>query len=219
MNRDYARALALFDRIELLELSAENHETVLYYKILASLKLPDLKAGIELIDTFMAKFPESEFLPELLYSKADVMMKLGEKDSSIALFMRLLDSAKNESDASKQQRTFWHQQAGNRLANRFYAEGDYSVALRIYQGMVELSEQASWRIPVIYQIALCFEKMAMHKRAQESYLFIEQKMKLLDADTLSPALRQIKENAAWRLKVIQWRIDAEEQAANLISQS
>jgi tetratricopeptide (TPR) repeat protein len=219
MNRDYARALALFDRIELLELSAENHETVLYYKILATLKLPELKAGIELIDTFIEEFPESEFLPELLYSKADVMMKLGEKDSSIALFMRLLDSAKNESDASERQRTFWHQQAGNRLANRFYAEGDYSVALRIYQGMVELSEQSSWRIPVIYQIALCFEKMAMHKRAQESYLFIEQKMKPLDVDTLSPALRQIKENTAWRLKVIQWRIDAEEQAASLISQS
>lgn len=219
MNRDYARALALFDRIELLELSAENRETVLYYKILATLKLPELKAGIELIDTFMEEFPESEFLPELLYSKADVMMKLGEKDSSIALFMRLLDSAKNESDASERQRTFWHQQAGNRLANRFYAEGDYSVALRIYQGMVELSEQPSWRIPVIYQIALCFEKMAMHKRAQESYLFIEQKMKPLDADALSPALRQIKENTAWRLKVIQWRIDAEEQAASLISQS
>ena len=43
-------------------------------------------------------------------------------------------------------------------------------------------------------------------------------MKPLDADTLSPALRQIKENTAWRLKVIQWRIDAEEQAASLISQ-
>ena len=200
MNRDYARALALFDRIELLELSAENHETVLYYKILATLKLPELKAGIELIDTFMEEFPESEFLPELLYSKADVMMKLGEKDSSIALFMRLLDSAKNESDASERQRTFWHQQAGNRLANRFYAEGDYSVALRIYQGMVELSEQPSWRIPVIYQIALCFEKMAMHKRAQESYLFIEQKMKPLDADTLSPALRQIERKCSLALE-------------------
>lgn len=219
INRDYARALALFDRIELLELSAENHETVLYYKILATLKLPELKAGLELIDTFMKKFPESEFLPELLYSKADVMMKLGEKDTSIALFMRLLDSAQNESDASERQRTFWHQQAGNRLANRFYAEGDYSVALRIYQGMVELNELPSWRIPVIYQIALCFEKMAMHERAQESYLFIEQKMKLLDADSLSPALRQIKENAAWRLKLIQWRIDAEEQATSLLSSS
>ena len=218
MNRDYARALALFDRIELLELSAENHETVLYYKILATLKIPELKAGIELIDVFMKKFPESEFLPELLFSKADVLMKLGEKDTSIALFMRLLDSAKNESDANERQRTFWHQQAGNRLANRFYAEGDYSVALRIYQGMVELSELPSWRMPVIYQIALCFEKMAMHERAQESYLFIEQNMKSLDADTLSPGLRQIKENAAWRLKVIQWRIDAEKQATSLLNQ-
>ena len=54
-------------------------------------------------------------------------MKLGEKDGS-SLFMRLLDSAKSESDASERQRTFWHQQAGNRLANRFYAEGYYSVA-------------------------------------------------------------------------------------------
>ena len=58
--------------------------------------------------------------------------------------------------------------------------------------MVELSEQPSWRIPVIYQIALCFEKMAMHKRAQESYLFIEQKMKPLDAGTFHPHCAKLK---------------------------
>ena len=135
-------------------MSAENHETVLYYKILATLKLPELKAGIELIDTFLEEFPESEFLPELLYSKADVMMKLGEKDSStpyLCACWTLLKMSRMPVSGSVH---FGTNKPGIASANRFYAEGDYSVALRIYQGMVELSEQPSWRIPVLSDCAV-----------------------------------------------------------------
>jgi len=209
--------LALFDRIELLDLSREDYETVFYYKVLATIKAAQPMAGVQLIDKFLVAFAASEFVPELLYMKADVLMKAGEMDAGIAIFMRLLESSVEETSASALSRIFWHQQAGNRLANRFYAEGDYVVALRIYQGMVELSELASWRMPVVYQIALCFEKLKMPERAKQSYLYISQNLEKIDASALTPALRQLGENVSWRLKVIDWRNETEQQAAQLVN--
>jgi len=217
LNRDYERALSLFDRIELLELSPGDHETVVYYKILSTLKTSRPKAGLLLMDEFLGTFPESEFVPELLYMKADVLMDLGEVDASIAVFMSLLESTGGEQSAGASSRVFWHQQAGNRLANRFYTEGDYLVALRIYQGMVELSELPSWRMPVVYQIALCFEKLKMPERAKESYLFMQQNLKKIESAAISPALRQLQENVTWRLKVMDWRQETEQQASGLIN--
>lgn len=217
LNHDYARALALFDRIELLELSREDYETVFYYKVLTTFKAAQPRAGVQLIDKFLGAFPASEFVAELLYMKADVLMAAGEMDAGIAIFMRLLESSVEETSASALSRAFWHQQAGNRLANRFYAEGDYMVALRIYQGMVELSELASWRMPVVYQIALCFEKLKMPERAKQSYLYISQNLSKIDATVLSPALRQLGENVSWRLKVIDWRNETEQQATQLVN--
>jgi tetratricopeptide (TPR) repeat protein len=217
LNRDYGLALALFDRIELLDLSREDYETVFYYKVLATIKAAQPVAGVQLIDKFLVAFAASEFVPELLYMKADVLMKAGEMDAGIAIFMRLLESSVEETSASALSRIFWHQQAGNRLANRFYAEGDYVVALRIYQGMVELSELASWRMPVVYQIALCFEKLKMPERAKQSYLYISQNLEKIDASALTPALRQLGENVSWRLKVIDWRNETEQQAAQLVN--
>jgi tetratricopeptide (TPR) repeat protein len=217
MEENYELAFSLFNRIELLELSEVDRETVMYYQVLSATKALRSESALTVIEDFIRQFPTSEFVPEIIYIKADVLMGLGQVAAGSAALMQLLDSVGDREDQGTSEWVFWRQQAGNRLANRFYAEGDYLVALRIYQGMVGLSESPSWRMPVVYQIGLCFEKLKMSDRAKESYAYLVQHLEKLDAARMTPALRQLSENVNWRMKLLDWRNDAEEQALDLLN--
>lgn len=214
---EFEQAFGAFNRIELLEMSDENHEIVMYYKVLASLKAAKPDVGRELIEAFLERFPFSEYSPELMYLRAEVLFGMGKVEEGSRQLLDLLDYVEGDEIFSSEW-VFWRQQAGNRLANRYYAEGDYLMALRIYQGVVSLNEAPSWRLPIIYQMSLCFEKLNMYDRAKESYTFLLEDLALITPEKMSPVLKQLKSSAEWRLKVLSWKEDTEADAASLLNQ-
>ena len=220
---DYKKAFEDFERIDMLQLSRENHEIILYYKILAALKSAQPIVGQSLIQSFQEKFPNSEFLPELSYLRAELLMAEGEVDAASDLLIGILENfealVSDENDLDPAEVLFWKQKAGNRLANRYYAAGDYTVALRIYQGLVGLSESPEWQLPVIYQMSLCFEKLGMYDRAKESLTYLIEDLEALGSEGQNRLLEQLKSNASWRLKVVDWKEKAELEAANLLNRS
>ena len=64
---------------------------------------------------------------------------------------------------------YWKKKTGNYLANKFFEEGDYHSSLRVYEAMREIDMSPDWRVPVLYQIALCQEKLGLYIQAVETY--------------------------------------------------
>jgi tetratricopeptide (TPR) repeat protein len=216
-NREYRKAFEAFDRISVLNLTPENREIILYYKVLTSLKAARPAVGKTLIESFLADFPSSEYAPELMYLRAELLENMGQVEAAKDQLVQLLTHFEKVDLTEAEEFIFWKQQAGNRLANSFYLRGDYAVALRIYQGLVGLNEAPEWRLPVIYQMSLCFEKLKMYERAIESYTFLLEDLQRIRDRDQNRLLRQLKENASWRLNVVQWKKTAEADAASLLN--
>lgn len=119
--------------------------------------------------------------------------------------MRLLEMVGPPEKDSSKRSLFWRQQAGNRLANRYYDDGNFILALRIYQGMAAIDSKPSWQLPVIYQIGLCFEKLSMNERAIESYMYINDQLEKHVDTTDFPSLANLGESASWRLELLSWK--------------
>jgi tetratricopeptide (TPR) repeat protein len=202
---DSERAYLLFDRIDLLELNPDDRKTVLYYKTVAALKAGKNTEGLRLVQRFVNDYPESEFLPEMLYLEAEVLYRLDRSRAAVESLLRLLETVGEPREDSSGDWSYWRKKTGNRLANRLYTDGDYLMALRLYQGMVGLKESAAWQLPIIYQIGLCFEKLNMLDRAEQSYAYLLDQVKGLPGEDRDRHLQELADNAGWRLDVLQWR--------------
>lgn len=215
---DYRKAFQAFDRIDVLELSRENREVVLYYEIVSAVKAGEISHGKKLLEEFFDKFPGSEYTRELTYIAAELAMIQGQPDDATELLVGILESFDPEAPLLDSERLFWTQQAGNRLANRFYVEGDYAVALRIYQGLLGLSDSKDWQLRIVYQMALCFEKLGFYDRAEESYTYLLEDLNQLSENDWNRSLRHLKESALWRSEVLQWRQSAKETSSSLLNE-
>jgi tetratricopeptide (TPR) repeat protein len=214
-QEDHDRAYMLFDRIDLLELDDADRETVLYYKALSSLKAGHEQQALELMNEFTEAFPRSELLAEILYLKAEVLSRMDRLQASEDQLINLLEAVGPPGQENRAQWNFWRKQAGNRLANKYYRNGDYRVAIRIYQGMVGLEDSPEWQIPIIYQIGLAFEKAGIFDRARESYTYIVQETEALQEPLPSENLQTIVRSARWRQDLMDWRIELDQRRAEL----
>ena len=68
---------------------------------------------------------------------------------------------------------FWKKKTGNYLANKFFETGEFFNAYRIYSALLPVDETPTWRVPLLYQVALCEEKLGNFVQATETYISIE----------------------------------------------
>jgi hypothetical protein len=148
----------------------------------------------EILRGYNTLFPESSYVPETHYLLALAYEHLNQDEESIAQLLSLLREADFNPDASveeeqlksdrdrdyakiQQLRTiwdFWKKKTGNYLANKFFEAGEYFNAYRIYSALRPIDDSPTWQVPLIYQIALCEEKLGNYVQASESYLEIEE---------------------------------------------
>ena len=69
---------------------------------------------------------------------------------------------------------FWKKKTGNYLANKFFEAGEFFNAYRIYTALIPIDETPTWRVPLLYQVALCEEKLGNFVQATETYIHIEE---------------------------------------------
>jgi len=147
----------------------------------------------EILRGYSTLFPNSSYVPETHYLLALAYEHLNQDEESIAQLLTLLREADFNPDATveeeqlkserdrdyakiEQLRTiwgFWKKKTGNYLANKFFEEGEYFNAYRIYSALRPIDDNPTWQVPLIYQIALCEEKLGNYVQASESYLEIE----------------------------------------------
>ena len=147
----------------------------------------------EILRGYSTLFPNSSYVPETHYLLALAYEHLNQDEESISQLLSLLREAdfnpnstieeeqlKSDRDRDyakiEQLRTiwaFWKKKTGNYLANKFFEAGEYFNAYRIYSALRPIDNSPNWQVPLIYQIALCEEKLGNYVQASESYLEIE----------------------------------------------
>jgi len=138
---------------------------------------------------FSKSFPSSQYVPEAHYLLALTYDKLDERKKAIIELLALLQGAPFRPEKIEQEARskpvkdldykelarmkglwiYWKKKTGNYLANKFFEEGDYHSSLRVYEAMRETDMSPDWRVPVLYQIALCQEKLGLYIQAVETY--------------------------------------------------
>jgi tetratricopeptide (TPR) repeat protein len=69
---------------------------------------------------------------------------------------------------------YWKKKTGNYLANKFFESGEFFNAYRIYTALIPVDTTPTWRVPLLYQVALCEEKLGNFVQATETYISIEE---------------------------------------------
>ena len=148
----------------------------------------------EILRGYSTLFPNSAYVPETHYLLALAYEHLNQNEESIAQLLSLLREADFNPEAAiedeqlKSDRDrdyakieqlksiwgFWKKKTGNYLANKFFEEGEYFNAYRIYTALRPIDNRPNWQVPLLYQIALCEEKLGNYVQASESYLEIEE---------------------------------------------
>lgn len=147
----------------------------------------------EILSGYGTLYPTSPYVPETHYLLALSYEQLNQSEESIAQLLSLLREAtfnpqlimqeeetKNVRDRDfdrinkmKSVWAFWKKKTGNYLANKFFETGEYFNAYRIYTALLPVDETPSWKVPLLYQVALCEEKLGNFVQATETYISIE----------------------------------------------
>jgi tetratricopeptide (TPR) repeat protein len=198
----YVEAAGLFERL-LTDGSDELNIVVIKTKLIRSLsKVPDktpevIRHAVDFLNTHAA----AEQQAEIRYLLAQAYKALGKKQESLRQLLLLLEAAEVSNDTKLKS---WKMLAGNEIGNQLFLEGDYINAITVYNGLLALDEAVSWKLPIHYQIGLCFERESQPDKAIKSYEDINALGQKTTAK-LEPSLQMVVDMARFRNDILSWR--------------
>ncbi len=208
---DFTEAAKFYTRLRLLDLAPSDRARA-HFKAAYSLRLKgDLENSISTLRAYIDQSPDDENVPEARYLLAVSLRELKRPEEAFAATLELLRTEQTRVARDPKRWAYWQRRTGNQLANDFFESGNTLNAQSIYQGLVDLSPEPTWRIPLTYQIGLCYERLGNTDRARASYQVI--------VDTLGatpPAeLAELARMAAWRINHLSWRDGMSQQVSRL----
>ena len=213
---DYEQANRFFSRLKLLDLAPEDRARAHFKSIYALVLAGEHEKAVTGFRAYLDQNPNDENVPEARYLLATSLRQLGRFNESLTVALELLRAEKKYVQSDPKRWTYWQRKTGNQLANQFYEQGDFGSALVIYQNLANLSPEPAWRLPVVYQIGLCSERLRMFDRARESYQTIVDNAKPSAGDgKVRQDLVDLFEMADWRLKHLVWEQATDHQLANI----
>jgi TolA-binding protein len=198
---DYIEANKFFTRLRLLDLAPADRARA-HFKAGFALRLQgELDKAVNTLRTFVEQWPDDENVPEARYLLAISLRELKRPQEAFASTLELLRTEKSRIAVDPKRWAYWQRRTGNHLANDFFESGDTLNARAIYAGLLELSPEPTWRLPITYQLALCYERLGMNDRAKSSYQAI------VDAGgaTPSPDFAELITMSKWRIEHLDWR--------------
>ncbi|HEY4300486.1 MAG TPA: tetratricopeptide repeat protein [Candidatus Didemnitutus sp.] len=213
---EYTEAGKFFGRLRLLDLAPADRARA-HFKCACALQLSgDLEGAVTTLRSYLDQWPADENGPEARYLLATTLRQLKRTDEAMAATLALLRHEQATSEADPKSWSYWQRRTGNQLANEFFQDGDTLNALAIYQGLAALTPETPWRLPVNYQMALCYERLRLTDRARQAYQGI------IDETTapktpLSPELAELNHMATWRLAHLNWNEQADRELTTLFA--
>lgn len=198
---DFAEAGKFFSRLRLLDLAPADRASA-HFKAAYSLHLQhENEAAVTNLRSYLEQWPDDENVPHARYLLAITLRSLNRQQEAFVATLELLQEERARGGADSKRWIYWQRRTGNQLANDFFEGGETLNAKAIYEGMVSLTTEPSWRLPLTYQIALCQERLGQADLARASYQSIVDSA----GTTPAPDIAEVARMAAWRITHLDWR--------------
>ena len=208
---DYAEANKFFSRLRMLDLAPTDRARA-HFKAAFALQLDgDFAGAVTSLRAFIDQWPDDENIPEARFLLATSLRRLNRPQEALTATLDLLRAERSRSQADAKRWAYWQRRTGNQLANEFFQNGDFHNALSIYSSLAALGTDLTWRLPVTYQVALCYERLGDLERACATYRAI-----VADAgEQPAPDLADVVRMAQSRLAHVDWRDAINRRVATL----
>lgn len=197
----FEEAAKFFARLRLLDLAPVDRARAHFKAAYAQHLQGNNEASVATLRAFIELSPDDENNPEARYLLAVGLRAVNRRQEALVVTLDLLRVEKTRLAADPKRWAYWQRRTGNQLANDFYESGDTLNAHAIYASLAELSIEPAWRLPILYQIGLCHERLGNIERARSTYQGI-----IDTAGTAAVAdAADLARLATWRLAQLEWR--------------
>jgi tetratricopeptide (TPR) repeat protein len=215
LSGEYVEARRFYERLNLLDLAPVDRARVGFQAVRCLVLVGEKKEAVAALRRFLEQHPQSAEAPEARYLLATELHALGRKNEALAATLELLRGESARHSAHSAAWALWQRRTGNQLANAFFKDGDFSSALQLYQTLLALDPTPAWQIPVLYQTALCYERLAQFERAHAAYSAV---VTAAAADTAAaPGLTELAAMARWRRDRLAWQSATDAKVALLLT--
>jgi TolA-binding protein len=202
---NFTEAAKFFDRLRLLDLAPEDRARAHFKSACALLKGGEAEKAAGMFSQFIDQWPKDTNVPEARYLLALTLRQLGRSEEALSITLALLRTEHDSADADPKNWAYWQRRTGNQLANDFFQNGDTLSAVAIYDGLTHLSDNLSWRLPIIYQMGLCYERLRQTERANQAYRDIVTAVTHpTGKEPVTGELTELSRMAEWRLGQLDW---------------
>lgn len=208
---EYAEAHKFFERLRLLDLAPVDRARAQFKAAIALVRLSDADGAVALLREYLDRWPHGEDAPEARYQLATTLRSLHRPQEAFAVTLDLLQIEQQHATDDPKRWSYWQRRTGNQLANDFFESGDISHALTLYTSLAALSPDPAWRLPIVYQTAICRERLGAPDAARDCYRAIVDD----SAPAVSPELAELRRIAAWRLDQLDWSTQLHRQIHTL----
>lgn len=216
---EFAEAGKFYARLRLLDLAPADRARA-HFKSAYSLYLgKNYEGAVTNLRSYLEQWPADEHEPEARYLLSLSLRALGRQQEALEATLQLLRTQQAAGDPKAW--AYWQRRTGNQLANDFFQNGDTASALAVYQGLAALATDVNWRLPITYQIALCYERQRLTDLATAAYQSIVDGVTAGNEPAprppVSPELAELARMAAWRLNQLRWSDRTDRQLASIFS--
>jgi len=198
---EYDEAAKYYTKFRLLDVAPADRARAHFKSADALRREGNLEGAVASLRAFIEQWPDDENVPEARYLLAVSLRDLKRPHEAFAVALELLKAEKAKPNVGPKRLLHWQLVTGNQLANEYFDSGDIVSAHTIYATLLELSPEISWRLPITYQLGLCYERLGIMDRARSSF------QSVIDLAGPKPAkqVKELVEMASWRLEHIAWR--------------
>lgn len=215
---DFAEAAKFYDRLRLLDLAPEDRARAHFKSAGSLLNAGDLEAAATKLNQFLDQWPADPHVPEARYLLALTLRKLGRGEEALAVTLALLRDEHSNAGTDPKGWAYWQRRTGNQLANDFFQNGDTLSAVAIYESLARLSDEPAWRLPIIYQTGLCYERLRQNGRATQAYQsIIEAVTHAKEGSAAAAEAAELSRMAQWRIGQLEWSERTEQQLNRFFS--
>lgn len=211
---NYGEAARFFSKLRLLDLVPEDRARAHFKSGYAHRLNKDYDAALRTLRDFIEAYPKDDNVAEAYFLLASSYWDLNRREDALAATLQLFQIEAGREGTEGKRWIYWQRRTGNQLANDLYQVGEIQSALQIYLRLADLSPEPEWRMPSLYQAALCYERFKGLKEATDIY------QSIIDAAAKAPTsviLGELARMAAWRQDHFNWQEETAQKAAALFS--
>lgn len=215
---NYAEASRFYAKLRLLDLAPVDRARAHFKSAYALFLSNDFLGTIGSLRGFLEQYPDDENVPEAHYILTECYKNLQRPIEAMVEALDLLRIEKSRTAKDPKRWAYWQRKTGNQIANALYEQGNVADALTIYMTLSELNTENAWRLPVIYQIGLCHERLGQTEQAIADYKDILSKLSA-KGEAKQPEYADLARMASWRLNQIDWQGKTEKNIQNILPHS